>query len=41
MVFVHGGGFANGSANHPHYDLAKITQLSVKTGTPIIAVGVK
>lgn len=41
MVFVHGGGFANGSANHPHYDLARIIELSVKEGSPIIAIGLK
>jgi carboxylesterase type B len=41
LVFVHGGGFANGSANHPHYDLERLVELSVKIRNPIIAVGVK
>ena len=41
LVFVYGGGFANGSANYPHYDMALITEMSVKAGMPIISVGVK
>jgi carboxylesterase type B len=41
MVFVHGGGFASGSANHPQYNLTRIVDMSVKDGIPIIAVGLK
>ncbi len=41
IVFVHGGGFANGSAYHPTYDLTRFTQLSVDMDMAVIAVGVK
>jgi carboxylesterase type B len=41
LIFVYGGGFANGSANYPHYDMALITEMSVKAGMPIVSVGVK
>ncbi|KAK5045738.1 hypothetical protein LTR84_008830 [Exophiala bonariae] len=39
LVFVHGGGFASGSANHPQYNLTRIVEISAKDGIPIIAVG--
>ena len=41
LVFVYGGGFANGSANYPHYNMGLITELSVKAGMPLVCVGVK
>lgn len=41
VAFIHGGGFANGSANLPQYDLARLTELSVEQNSPIIAIGVK
>lgn len=41
FAFIHGGGFAGGSATWPQYDFARIVELSVNKGTPIIAVGIK
>nr|OQO28971.1 hypothetical protein B0A51_03780 [Rachicladosporium sp. CCFEE 5018] len=40
FVFIHGGGFMNGSANFPQYDLSRLVRLSVKQGMPIIGVSV-
>ncbi|OQO04118.1 hypothetical protein B0A48_10727 [Cryoendolithus antarcticus] len=40
FVFIHGGGFMNGSANFPQYDLIRLVRLSVKQGTPMIGVSV-
>ena len=41
LVFIHGGGFVTGSASWPQWDLASLVELSVKAGTPILAVGIK
>ncbi len=41
LVFVPGGGFTSGSADYPEYDLARITQMSVDLGQPMLSVGVK
>lgn len=41
MVFVHGGGFTNGSSSYPHYDLQLITELSVEINMPMVSIGVK
>ncbi|KAK6441211.1 hypothetical protein LTR95_002571 [Oleoguttula sp. CCFEE 5521] len=40
FVFIHGGGFMNGSANFPGYDLTRLVRLSVAKGMPMIGVGV-
>ncbi|KUI72129.1 Neuroligin-4, Y-linked [Cytospora mali] len=40
VVFVHGGGFVTGSANWPQWDLARLVERSVKSGSPLIAVGI-
>jgi carboxylesterase type B len=40
VVFFHGGGFFTGSSSWPQYDLATFVALSIKTGLPIVAVGV-
>ena len=41
LVFVHGGGFVTGSGNWPQWDTAKIVELSIQAGQPIVAVGIK
>ncbi|KAK5659820.1 hypothetical protein OQA88_1032 [Cercophora sp. LCS_1] len=41
LALVHGGAFATGSSSYPQYDLARIVQMSVEVGQPIIAVGIK
>jgi carboxylesterase type B len=41
LALVHGGAFATGSSSYPQYDLARIVQMSVDMGQPIIAVGIK
>ena len=41
LALVHGGAFATGSSSYPQYDLARIVQMSVEMGQPIIAVGIK
>ena len=41
LALVHGGAFATGSSSYPQYDLALITKMSVETGMPMIAVGIK
>nr|OQO31630.1 hypothetical protein B0A51_00782 [Rachicladosporium sp. CCFEE 5018] len=40
FVFIHGGGFMNGSANFPQYDLTRLVRLSVEKGMPMIGVSV-
>ena len=40
FVFIHGGGFFNGSNVWPQYDQARIVKLSSDLGTPIIGVGI-
>ena len=41
FVFIHGGGFYNGSNAWPQYDQAKIVKLSSDLGIPAIGVGIK
>lgn len=41
LVFVHGGGFVLGSNAWPQYDHSQLVKLSVETGLPILAVGIK
>lgn len=41
LVYVHGGGYVTGSANWPQWALAKLVELSIGHGSPIIAVGIK
>jgi carboxylesterase type B len=41
LVYVHGGGFVTGSANWPQWELARLVELSVRQGNPIVAVGIK
>jgi len=41
LVYVHGGGFVTGSANWPQWELARLVELSVERGSPIVAVGIK
>jgi carboxylesterase type B len=41
LVFIHGGGFVTGSASWPQWDLARIVELSVSCGKPIVAVAMK
>lgn len=41
LVFVHGGGFATGSASWPQWDLGPIVEQSVASKSPIVAVGIK
>jgi carboxylesterase type B len=41
LVFIHGGGFAVGSNAWPQYNHARLVNLSVKKGLPIVAVGIK
>lgn len=41
LAFIHGGGFVTGSASWPQWDLAALVELSVKAGTPMVAVGIK
>ncbi|OIW26278.1 alpha/beta-hydrolase [Coniochaeta ligniaria NRRL 30616] len=40
LVYVHGGGYVTGSANWPQWELAKLVELSIEHGSPIIAVGI-
>ncbi|KAI3390937.1 hypothetical protein diail_8335 [Diaporthe ilicicola] len=40
IVFVHGGGFATGSANWPQWDLARLVERSVNLDSPVVAVGI-
>ncbi|KAK6428732.1 hypothetical protein LTR95_015124 [Oleoguttula sp. CCFEE 5521] len=40
LVFIHGGGFMNGSANFPQYDLTRLVRLSDEQGMPMIGVSV-
>ncbi|KAG8162827.1 hypothetical protein KVR01_007305 [Diaporthe batatas] len=40
VVFIHGGGFATGSASWPQWDLAPLVERSVKLGGPVVAVGI-
>lgn len=40
VVFFHGGGFFTGSSTWPQYDMAALVELSVRAGTPILALGV-
>ncbi|GAB7352676.1 hypothetical protein MBLNU459_g3038t1 [Dothideomycetes sp. NU459] len=39
-VFIHGGGFNIGASTWPQYDNAKLVQLSIKHGSPVIGVGI-
>lgn len=41
LVYVHGGGYVTGSANWPQWELAKLVELSVQHGSPIVAVSIK
>lgn len=41
LVYVHGGGYVTGSANWPQWELARLVELSVSHGSPIVAVGIK
>lgn len=41
LVYVHGGGFVTGSANWPQWELARLVELSIECGSPIVAVGIK
>ena len=41
LVYVHGGGFVTGSANWPQWQLARLVELSVELGSPVVAVGIK
>ena len=41
FVFMHGGGFAIGSNAYPQYNLARLVELSVKRGTPVIGITIK
>lgn len=41
VVFLHGGGFATGSASWPQWDLARLVERSVKLDSPVVAVGIK
>lgn len=38
FLFIHGGGFANGSAGFPQYDMSRFVRLSVSKGLPVIAI---
>ncbi|KAL1887618.1 hypothetical protein Sste5346_010119 [Sporothrix stenoceras] len=40
LVFIHGGGFAIGGNWWPQYDTAKLVELSLRLGKPIIAVNI-
>ncbi|KAF2109526.1 carboxylesteras-like protein [Lophiotrema nucula] len=37
-VFIHGGGFMQGSSWYPHYDQASIVRISTELGKPIISI---
>lgn len=41
LALVHGGAFVTGSSSYPQYDLARIVQISVEMGQPMVAVGIK
>ena len=41
FVFIHGGGFYNGSNAWPQYDQGRIVKLSSDLGIPVIGVGIK
>ncbi|KAK4171979.1 putative carboxylesterase [Triangularia setosa] len=40
LALVHGGAFVTGSSSYPQYDLARIVEMSIKVGKPIVAVGI-
>jgi carboxylesterase type B len=41
VVFVHGGNFVTGSSSWPQWDLARLVELGIKVGRPIVGVGIK
>jgi carboxylesterase type B len=41
FIFIHGGGFWIGGNSWPQYDLAKLVQLSIDLGQPIIGINIK
>ncbi len=41
IVFVHGGAFAFGCNNYPHYDGERLVTLSAEEGKPVICVTMK
>ncbi|KIX92996.1 uncharacterized protein Z520_11269 [Fonsecaea multimorphosa CBS 102226] len=40
LAFVHGGGFTTGSSSFPQNELARITEVSIQAGMPMISVNI-
>jgi carboxylesterase type B len=40
-VFIHGGGFTNGSSWYPHYNPLPLVKISKEIGKPVIGITIK
>lgn len=41
LVWIHGGGYIQGSITWPQWDLARLVRLSIENGMPVVAVALK
>lgn len=41
LVWIHGGGYIQGSITWPQWDLTRLVQLSKENGMPVVAVAMK